>query len=86
MSFATGPIGTIIFGDLVYKLRKRPSRADFSSVQEKVIMRYKRIGYNIYVMQESTSLVIYPIASDRFAFLFNCTPVGRAPDIVMVPA
>ena len=34
------------YGDLVYKLRKIVSRADFSNQLRKVIMRYKRIRYN----------------------------------------
>ena len=33
---------------------------DFSCQFRKVIMRYKRIGYNLNVMQQSASLVIYP--------------------------
>ena len=48
-------------------------------------MRYKRIGYNINAMQQSLCLVINPITVDSFASLFNCTPVGRAPDSMMGP-
>ena len=61
------------------------SRADFSDQFRKVIMRYKRIGYNINVMRYSACLVINPIMVDSFAFLFNCTPVGRASDSMMGP-
>ena len=46
------------YGDLVYKLRKIVSRADFSDQLRKVIMRYKRIRYNINVMQQSACLVM----------------------------
>ena len=73
------------YGDLVYKLRKNVSRADFSDKFRKVIMRYKRIGYNINVMRQSACLVIDPFTADNFASLFNCTPVGRASDSVMGP-
>ena len=73
------------YGDLVYKLRKSVSRADFSDQFRKVIMRYKRIGYNINVMRQSACLVINPITLDSFASLFNCTPVGRASDSMMGP-
>ena len=38
------------YADLVYKLRKIVSRADFSDHFRKVIQRYKRIGYNINLM------------------------------------
>ncbi|MEW8512930.1 MAG: hypothetical protein AB2608_19005 [Candidatus Thiodiazotropha sp.] len=73
------------YGDLVYKLRKIVSRADFSYQFRKVIMRYKRIGYNINVMRQSACLVVNPITVDSFASLFNCTPVGRASDSMMDP-
>ena len=68
------------YGDLDYKLRKIVSRVDFSGQFKNVIMRYKRIGYNINVMRQSACLVINPITIDSFASLFNCTPVGRASD------
>ena len=48
-------------------------------------MRYKRIGYNINVMRQSECLVIIPIKVDGYAALFNCTPVDRASDSMMVP-
>ena len=47
-------------------------------------MHYKRIGYNINVMQQSAGLVINPIVVDKFASLFNCTLVGCASDIKLV--
>ena len=50
---------------------------DFSSQFRKVIMRYKRIGYNLNVMRQSACLAINPIMFDSFAALFNCTPVDR---------
>ena len=51
---------------------------DFSDQFRKVIMRYKRIGYNLNVMRQSACLVITPITVDGYAALFNCTPVDRA--------
>ena len=47
-------------------------------------MRYKRIGYNVNVMRQSACLVINPITVDGYATLFNCTPVDRASDSMMV--
>ena len=58
---------------------------DFSDQFRKIIMRYKRIDYNLNVMQHSTCLVINPITADDYATLFNCTPVDRASDSMMVP-
>ena len=59
---------------------------DFSDQFRKIIMRYKRIGYNLfYVMRQSACLVINPITVDSYAALFNCTPVDRASDFMMAP-
>ena len=68
------------YGDLVYKLKKIRGMTDFSSQFRKVIMRYKRIGYNLNVMRQSAFLAINPIMVDSFAALFNCTRVDRASD------
>ena len=38
------------YGDLVYKFKKIVGRADFSDQFRKIIVRYKRIGYNINIM------------------------------------
>ena len=35
--------------------------------------------------QEYACLVVNPITVGNFAFLFNCTPVGRTSDSMMVP-
>ena len=51
----------------------------------KIIVRYKRIGYNINIMRQSACLVFNPITVNNFASLFNCTPVGRASDSMMAP-
>ena len=59
-------------------------RADFSD-QFKIIVRYKRIGYNINIMRQSACLVFNPITVNNFASLFSCTPVGRASDSMIAP-
>ena len=71
------------YGDLVYKFQKIVGRADFSDQFRKIIVRYKRIGYNINIMRQSACLVFNPITVNNFASLFNCTPVGRASDSMM---
>ena len=73
------------YGDLEYKFKKIIGRADFSDQFNKLIVRYKRIGYNINIMRQSACLVFNLITDNNFAFLFNCTPVGRASDSMMVP-
>ena len=74
------------YGDLVYKLKKKNvGRADFSDQFRKIIVRYKRIGYNINIMRQSACLVLNPITVNNFASLFNCTPVGRGSDSMIAP-
>ena len=67
------------------KILQIVGRADFSDQFRKIIVRYKRIGYNINIMRQSACLVFNPISVNNFASLFNCTPVGRASDSMMAP-
>ena len=69
----------------VYKFKKIRGMTDFSDQFRKIIMRYKRIGYNLNVMRQYACLVINPIKVDGNAELFNCTPVDRASDSMMTP-
>ena len=71
------------YGDLIKN--KIEGTADFSDQFRKIIICYKRIGYNINIMRQSACLVVNPITINNFASLFNCTPVGRASNSVMAP-
>ena len=73
------------YGDLVYKLKKIVGSNNFSAQFIKIISHYKKIGYNINVLQQTACLVVNPITVGNFAFLFNCKPVGRTSDSMMVP-
>ena len=73
------------YGDLVYKLKKIVGSNSFSVQFIKIISHYKKIGYNINVLQQTACLVVNPITVGNFAFLFNCTPMGRTSDSMMVP-
>ena len=76
------------YGDLVYKLKKKKRKKKEKRKKMKVwliIVRYKRIRYNINIMRQSACLVFNPITVNNFASLFNCTPVGRASDSMMAP-
>ena len=68
------------YGDLVYKFRKVIGKNDFPYHFKKIIVRYKKIGYNINVMRQTACLVVNPIKVNSFAHLFNCTTVGRTSD------
>ena len=72
------------YGDLVYRLKKIVGSKRFSAQFIKVISHYKNIGYNVNVLQQTAWLVVTPITVGNFAFLFNCMPVGRTSDSMMV--
>ena len=57
----------------------------FSFLSRKIITHYRRIGYNLNVMQQSARLASNPIMVDNYAASFNCTLVGRASDSMMAP-
>ena len=68
------------YGDLVYKFRKIVGKIDFPCRFGGVIVRCGRIGYNINVMRRTACLVVGPVGVGSFAYLFNCTTVGRTSD------
>ena len=72
------------YGDLVYRLKKIVGSNNFSAQFIKIIFHYKKIGYNINVLQQTACLVVNPIMVGNFASLFNCTPMGRTSDSMMV--
>ena len=71
---------------LVYKFKIIVGRNDFSDQFRKIIIRYKRMGYNTNVMRQTAFFVVKPITVNNFADPFNCSPVGRASDLMMAPA
>ena len=71
--------------DLVYTFKKIMDRTVFSDQFRKIIIRHKRIGYDLNVIRQSACLLINPITVDNFDALFNCTPVDRASDSMMAP-
>ena len=74
------------YGDLVYKLKKNVGSNNFFKAQFiKIISHYNKIGYNINELQQTACLVANQITVGNFAFLFNCTPVGRTSNSIMVP-
>ena len=72
------------YGDLVYKLKKIVGSDNFLLQFIEIISHYKKIGYNINVLQQTAYLVVNPITVGNFAFLFNCTSVGRTSDSMTV--
>ena len=72
------------YGDLVYKLKKIVGSNNFSAQFTKIISHYKKIGYNINVLQQTACLVVNQFTVVNFAFLFNCMPVGQTSDSMTV--
>ena len=66
--------------DLLYKFRKITGKTDFPYHLKNIIVRYKKIGYNIDVLRRTACLVVNPTKVNNFAYLFDCTTVGRASD------
>ena len=64
----------------MYKFRKIIGKYDFPYHYKKIVVRYKKISYNIDVLRRTACLVANPIKIDNFAYLFDCTTVGRALD------
>ena len=72
---------------MVYKLKNIVGSNNFSAQFIEIIFLYKKIGYNInvLVLQQTACLVVNPITVGNFAFLYNCTSVGRTSDSMTVP-
>ena len=68
------------YGGLVYKFRKIINKNDIPCHFKKTSVCYKKIGYNIDVLRQTVCLVVNPIKVNNFAYLFDCTTVGRASD------
>ena len=68
----------------MYKLKKIVGSNNFSVQLITIISHYKKIGYKINVLQQTACLVVNPLTVGNFAFLFNCTLVGRTSDSMAV--
>ena len=64
------------YGGLVHKFRKIIGKNDFPYHFKKIIVRYKKIGYNLDVLRQTASLVVHPIKVNSSAYLFN--GIGRS--------
>ena len=59
------------YGDLVYKFRKIIGKKYFPYHFKKIIVRYKKIGYNVDVLRQTACLVVNLIKVNSFAYLFK---------------
>ena len=65
----------------MYNFRKiiGTCKYDFPYHFKQIVVRYKKIGYNIDVLRQTAYLVVNPIKVNIFAYLYNCTMVSFAP-------
>ena len=54
------------YGDLVYKLKKIVGSNNCSAQFIKIFSHYKKMGYNINVLQQTACLVVNPITVGNF--------------------
>ena len=64
----------------MYKFRKIICKNDFPYQFKKIIVRYKKFGYNIDVLRQTACLVVNLIKVTNLAYLFDFTTIGRASD------
>ena len=55
------------YGDFVYKFRKIIGKYESFYHFNKVIVRYKKVGYNINVLRQTACLVVHPIKGNSFS-------------------
>ena len=70
----------------MYKLKKIVGSNNISRQFIKIISHYKKIGYNIKVLQQIACLVVNPITVSNFAFLLNCTLGDQTSDSMVLQA
>ena len=69
------------YGDMCINSKKKNSgKNDFPYQFKKIIVRYKKVGYNIEFLQQTACFVFNPIKVNNFACFFDCMTVGRASD------
>ena len=74
----------VSYSDLAYTFKRIVGKPKFSGQFKNIIKRLKRVGYSMDVMRQSACLVVNPVTVDSFGFLFNCTTVGQASDLMII--
>ena len=71
---------------MVYTFRKIICKNAFPYHFTSIIVRYKKLGYNIDVLRQNACLGVNRFKVHSFAYLFDCTTVCRASDLMKVPS
>ena len=65
------------YGDLVYKFKKIMGNPN-SDLSKCIVSRFKRAGYTLDIMRQTTCLGFNPIMVEDYAALFSCTAMVQA--------
>ena len=68
------------YGDLVHKFKKSIGNPNFSDLFKRIVNRFKRAGYTLDIIRQTSCLVFNPIMVEGYAALFSCTAVVQASD------
>ena len=68
------------YGDFVYEFRKIIGKSDFLIISKRQLLVIKRLVITQMFLRQTACLVVNPVKVNKFAYLFNCTKVGRASD------
>ena len=71
----------VFYGDIVY-FKRIVEKPNFSDQFINISKRYKKARYNMDIMRQSACLVVNIITVGRYGFLFNCTTMGQASDLL----
>ena len=69
--------GTEFYGDLVYKFKNIIGNPNFSDLFQRIVNRFKNVGYNLDSMRQTTCLVFNPIMIESYASRFSFTAVVK---------
>ena len=72
----------VFYGVLVYECKIIFGKPNFRDQFKKIIKPYIRAGYSMAIMRQSVCLVVNPITVYSYGFLFNCSTVGQASDLM----
>ena len=72
----------VFYEDFVYRSKITVGKPNFSDQLKNIIKRYKRVIHSMDIMRQSACLFVNPFTVDSYGFLFKCTTVGQASDLM----
>ena len=72
----------VFYSDSIYIFKTIVGRPNLSDQFKKIIEHYKIVGYSMDIMCQSACLVVNSINVESYGFLFTCTTLGQASDLM----